>query len=52
MPVRINRTAALGASQGLTVFGVVVGEGGGIVRIGGIPAELPALGVVHGDGVL
>lgn len=48
----IKCTAAFGASQGLTVFGVVVGAGGGIVGIGGIPAELAALGVVHGDRVL
>lgn len=36
----------------LTVFGVVVRQRGGVVEVGGIPAELSTLGVVHGDSVL
>jgi hypothetical protein len=36
----------------LTVSGVVVRQRGGVVEVGGIPAELSTLGVVHGDSVL
>lgn len=35
-----------------TVFGVVVGQSEGIIRIGGVPAQLSALCVEHGDCVL
>lgn len=41
-----------GYSRCLTVFGVVIRKSGGIVRIGGVPAQLSALGVIHGDGIL
>lgn len=40
-----------GGAESLTVFGVIIRKRGGIVRIGGIPAQLSALCVVHGDGV-
>ena len=39
-------------SKSLTVFGVIIRKGGGVVRIGGIPAQLSAFGVIHSDGVL
>lgn len=44
-----NKKRSLAGS--LTVFGVIVGKRGGIVGIGGVPAQLSALGVIHGDGV-
>lgn len=37
--------------RSLTVFGVIVGKSGGVVGVGGIPAQLSALRVIHGDGV-
>lgn len=37
--------------RSLTVFGVIVGKCGGVVGVGGVPAQLSALCVIHGDGV-
>lgn len=34
-----------------TVFGVVVRQGEGVIRIGGVPAQLSVLCVVHSDCV-
>ena len=36
----------------LTVVPTVLGQRGRVVEVGGVPAQLAGLGVVHGDGVL
>lgn len=52
MDVSETKATKRAPSKDLTVFGVVIGEGGGVIGVGGIPAQLSALGVIHCDGIL